>query len=466
MIGPRLSAVLSAAAVGVALGACGGTLYDPARVPASGAGITCTPPAHACGNACVPQTIAQCGPSCAACGAPANATATCASGPDGEYACGYACPAGLFACPAGCCRATQVFAGGNHSCAILSDTSLACWGSNDAGQLGVGPAGGFSQSPVLALDPGVTQAALGAHHTCAVQAGAVKCFGSNLDGQLGQTPVSAGDPTPVTVAGLTGVTRLAAGTAHTCAVAGGAVRCWGRNAQGQLGTGSASATPATDWVSSLVTTGASDVASLLDTTCALVAGQVSCWGANGTGQIGDPAAPNPQPTPDPVTLPSTATILAVGGDHSCAVVAGNGLWCWGANDRGQLGTGSTGATQTTPVQASRIDNNKLSIWAAPGASFTCSAKDAVQVTCNGANNQEQTGVAPASTSNTGNGPVAFGNGFVGGAAGLEHACALVDVAPPSSTLVVKCWGRNAEGQLGRATAPAGSPSASPDLVGP
>jgi hypothetical protein len=463
MIRARLAAALSAAAVGVALGACGGTLYDPGKIPASGSGITCTPPAHACGSACVPQTIAQCGPSCAACGAPANATATCDPGLDGEYACGYACPAGLFACPAGCCRATQVFAGGNHSCAILSDTSLVCWGSNDAGQLGVAPVGGFSQGPVLALDPGVTQAALGAHHTCAVQAGAVKCWGSNDQGQLGVLPAGPGGPSPVTVSGLNSVTRLAAGTHHSCAVDGGAVRCWGRNVEGQLGNGN-TFVPATDWVSSLVTTGASDVASLADTTCAIVAGQVKCWGANGTGQIGDPAAPSPtQPTPDPVTLASTATKLAVGGDHACAVVAGNGLYCWGANDKGQLGTGSTGGTQTSPIQASNIDN-KASIWAASGASFTCSAKDAVQARCNGANNQEQTGRTPASL--TGDGTVGFSNGFVGGAMGLEHACALVDVAPPSGTLVVKCWGRNAEGQLGRATSPAGAPAAIPDLVGP
>ena len=466
-------AALAVAFLGeLALGACGGTLYDPGRVPAKDAGssLACTDPtAHACGGACVPQDVSACGASCSPCpGAPANATATCAAGVDGAWACGFACDPGWFACGAACCRATRVAAGGDHSCAILDDGSLACWGANDAGQLGVATATPSSQHPVRPLGPGVTDVALGSRHTCAIQAGDLKCWGANSDGQLGIGSASTGGPTPVTVA-LAGATKVAAGTYHTCAlVAGGAVRCWGWNAFGQLGNGSLLPDYAATPVSSLVLSGATDLASRADTTCALVGSQLRCWGANAAGQVGDPLAPSPQPTPDPAALPTTGgtapSFLAVGSGHACAGMTAEGLYCWGDDGNGQLGASVVGGTQPSPIPASRIDPGARAIRAIAGAAFTCSGQDALALVCAGANDQGQTGAPPSAA---GEGTVTFAGNVLSAAAGLEHACALVDLTPTAGpTPVVKCWGRNAEGQLGRATSPAGAPSPTPEVVGP
>jgi alpha-tubulin suppressor-like RCC1 family protein len=466
-----LAVVAVAAAAGLVLGACGGTLYDPGRLPAkdAGAGLTCTEPGtHACGDACVSQDAGHCG-TCDPCPAPpANASpvATCTPGAGGDYACGFTCNPGFFTCGAACCAATAVAAGGNHSCAVLDDGSLTCWGANDAGQLDPTLAATSSQRPVRVLASGVTHVALGAHHTCAIQAGAVRCWGANDAGQLGSGAVGGG-PGPFTVP-VVGATLIAAGTHHTCAiVAGGAVRCWGTNLAGQLGTGgvsSASGSP----TSSLVTASATAVATLADTTCALVGAQVRCWGANGTGQIGNLTAPNPQPTPDPAAIPTTGGTLpgfiAVGGGHACAGMSPGGLTCWGDDSKTQLGSTSSVTQSSTPLQANKIDNNQLSIRAIAGAAFTCSGKDALELKCAGANDQGQTGSPPSPTAE---GTVTFGGNILAASAGLEHACALVDLTPTATpTLVVQCWGRNAEGQLGRKTTPAGSPSASPVLVGP
>jgi len=467
----RLVAWAVAAAAGFVLGACGGTLYDPSRIPASdaGAGLACSDPAtHACGGVCIPQDVAACGASCSPCAAaPQNATATCRPDSGGAYACGFACDPGWFACGSACCRATKVAAGGDHSCAILDDGSLACWGANDAGQLGVPTAIASSTHPVRPLGPGVTDVALGSRHTCVIQGSSVKCWGANSDGQLGSGSAGTGGPTPVTVS-LSGATRLAAGTYHTCAlVAGGAVKCWGWNALGQLGLGNVLPDLAASPASSLVTAGATDVAALSDTTCALVGTQVRCWGANLTGQIGNGTTDaSGHPTPDPAALSTTATpsFIAVGGAHVCAGLSPGGLFCWGDNSKTQLGSTSSTTPVTTPIQANKIDNNQRSVLAVAGGAFTCSGKDALELACAGANDQGQTGAPPSVTAE---GTVTFGGNVLQAAAGLEHACALVDLTPAgTSTPVVKCWGRNAEGQLGRATSPAGSPSASPDLVGP
>jgi alpha-tubulin suppressor-like RCC1 family protein len=465
---PRALAVLAAAA-GVALGACSGTLYDPARIPTTNpSGLTCTPPTHACDDACVAQSTTQCGSSCATCAAhPPNATAACLPA-GGDFACGYSCDPGLFACAAGCCRATDVAAGGNHSCAILDDGSLTCWGANDAGQLGVSTATASSQSPVRSLDgPGVSAVALGFRHTCAIQAGAVKCWGANEDGQLGTGSIGPGGPTPVPVS-LAGATMLAAGTKHTCAlVAGGAVTCWGWNAYGQLGIGSTSPDKLAP-TPSLVTSSASAIGVRADTTCALVGAQVLCFGANPKGQIGNPAAADPQPTPDPATLPTTGgaapTFIAVGSGHACAGLTPGGLFCWGDNSLSQLGSTSTATSSTTPIQADKIDNNRQAILAISGAAFTCSGKDRTGLKCAGANDQGQAG-QPLSVSAEGD--VTFGGNIISAGAGLDHGCVLVDLTPTGTpTPVVKCWGRNAEGQLGRSTNPAGSPDPSPLVVGP
>jgi alpha-tubulin suppressor-like RCC1 family protein len=466
------------AAAGFALGACGGTLYDPDHVPVKEAGgLTCSAGTHACGGVCVAQDVNACGSSCQACGAaPANATETCAPS-GGDYACRFRCDAGWFTSGdgLGCRRAGSVFAGGNHACAALTDGSLSCWGANDSGQLGAN-VGASSLHPVRALPfepngidttaPG--QVALGLTHTCAIQSGTVKCWGANFDGQLGTGDLLGGGPTPVIVA-LPGARRLAAGRYHTCAlVTAGGVTCWGWNASGQLGLGSTFPDKVPSPTPSLVASGASDVAANAESTCALVGTKVMCFGANGFGQVGN-GSTTMQPTPDPVLLPTTGTavptVLAVGGQHACAGLTpagqpNSGLYCWGDNSKTQLGSDTFIASfSPTPIQAHKIDGNRLSLRVIAGDAFTCTSKDDAEFKCQGANDQgqiPQTPIAP-----TAEGGFIF-TSILSAGAGLDHGCVLDDLAAPA----VKCWGANAVGQLGRPTSPAGSGSATPDLVGP
>ena len=451
---------LAALALAAALSACGGTLYDAAGVPVvTTSGPPCIAPSHVCGGQCVAQSPAACGSGCSACAGATGATATCDEVSAGTFSCGYTCPEGQLACPSGCCHPTAVAAGAAHACAVTDAQSLVCWGLNDRGQ--VGPAGGGAAvpRPVQVFPDGVTAVSAGAHHTCAVRAGAVTCWGANDGGQLGTGSAGSGGPTPV-AAGLSGVAALALGTAHSCALtSGGTIRCWGANASGQLGAGDTA--PRVGQKSTPVGSGASLLAGGGDTSCAVAGGGPICWGADARGQSG--AGPGgatrpPRSTPGAVAgVPAgTPVSLAVGGLHACASYGGAiGLWCWGADDAAQLGAGAIGPDALSAIQASKVDNKARSVAVAAGGGHTCSAKDAVELTCAGRNDQQQGG-APSPDPLLEGPPISLGGNLVvaGGpasawAAGGDFTCALVDVA---GAVGVKCWGGNGSGQLGRGTA--------------
>ena len=121
----------------------------------------------------------------------------------------------------------DVAAGSSHSCAILADKTVKCWGYNGSGQLGDGT---WAQNPrpvAVSGLTGATQLALGSSHSCALVTGATaKCWGYNGSGQLGDGTFSTSG-VPVKVRSLTGVKQIASGASHTCAlVTGGKVKCW------------------------------------------------------------------------------------------------------------------------------------------------------------------------------------------------------------------------------------------------
>ncbi|HEX7487525.1 MAG TPA: hypothetical protein VF341_01360, partial [Anaeromyxobacteraceae bacterium] len=250
----RLALAVSAA---VAL-ACGDTLIDhggSAFLHTSGGGgggggggpgLACQAPNHVCGDACVAEDASSCSDACTVCpAAPAHATGVCSS-----HACGFQCSPGYLRCAAGCCTAIAVAGGAAHTCAVASDGSVACWGANDAGQLGLASTIQQSLSPAIVTGiSGATAVAAGGSHACAIASGAAWCWGSNALGQLGDGTTTS-SATPVAVTGLAGVALkdIVAGGSHTCArAASGAVYCWGNNGSGQLGSGTVgvnSSTPA------------------------------------------------------------------------------------------------------------------------------------------------------------------------------------------------------------------------------
>jgi alpha-tubulin suppressor-like RCC1 family protein len=346
-----------------------------------------------------------------------------------------------------------VTAGLSHTCALNAAGSVLCWGDNTYGQLGTGTRTLAASNPYPRSVSVLTDAkavAAGDAHTCALTTdGWVMCWGSNAYGQLGDgTTVS--QIAPVTVTGLiSGVQQIAAGGTHTCALtAAGGIKCWGDQ------TASPEDVPG-------LTSGVSAIAAGFMHTCAIVGdaatgGAVQCWGANDTGQLGNGTTTSSS-TPVAVQgLDSGVKAISAGGapvdrftagGHSCAVTTAGAVKCWGWNDEGQLGDGTI-VNRLAPVNVTGIASGALDVSA--GDKHTCAliggaVAGTAGVKCWGQNRYGQLGVGTTEAYPT---PVQVG-GFTGGvnaiAAGGAHTCAVTEEGG------AKCWGRNAAGQLGNFT---------------
>lgn len=360
-----------------------------------------------------------------------------------------------------------ISAGGYHSCALSNNGAVQCWGDNTVGALGKGnTTSSSSPVPVSGLNAGVIAIAAGGYHTCALgSAGGVWCWGSNSSGQLGNGSTTD-SYTPVAVVGLpAGVVALAAGEMHTCALtANGGVWCWGFNSYYQLGnTNGNSAVPVA--VAGLPAVTA--IAAGSDHNCVLTSsGGVQCWGFNNQGQLGNGSTTW---SAAPVAVSGlSAGVTAIGSgqyaDHTCAVQSGS-LWCWGYNDSGQLGDGSTNDSNV-PVHVSGLYNGAVAVAAAQHSTFLLTTAGGVQSWGYNADGE------------LGNGNISFGNGglttsvtpvslagfipldpaTVG--AGEYHSCVLTKSGTPF------CWGLNGNGQLGINTqhGQVTSPAAVPNLA--
>jgi len=333
--------------------------------------------------------------------------------------------------------------GGGHTCAVMTGGAVLCWGYNVSGQLGDGTTTDrLTPTPVSGLSAGVGTVAVGDSFSCAVMTGgAALCWGDNYFGQLGDGTTSD-RPTPIPVGGLPGgVSSITAGQMHTCAVTtGGDVTCWGGNWTGQLGDGTTAIRPTATPVTSL----ASGVASIAvgRTVCATTSGGAAmCWGANRYGQLGD-GTTTIRLVPTPVSgLGSGVEAIATGSQHVCAVTTGGAALCWGWNAYGQLGDGTT-TDRWTPTPVSGLESGVLAI--AAGGSHTCALMTGGAVRCWGSNAYGQLGNGTAVTPWTT--PTAVSGLESGGAAaivtGYRHSCAVTTGG------AAKCWGDNSMGQLG------------------
>jgi alpha-tubulin suppressor-like RCC1 family protein/PKD repeat protein len=244
----------------------------------------------------------------------------------------------------GITTATAIAAGGAHTCALLADGTAQCWGNNGNGQLGSDTFSPFFNPIPDAVDgiSAVMAVTAGSSHTCALLAdGTVRCWGFNGFGQLGNGSL-ADSSDPVTVSGLSTATAVSAGSSHTCALlADRTVQCWGA---------AFSRTPVE--VAGITT--ATAIAAGGSHTCARLAdGTVACWGSNSDGQLGNDSTMD-STTPVAVHDITAATAIAAGFRHTCARLTGGTVQCWGDNQNGQLGDGTTTAA-TTPVAVSRIE---------------------------------------------------------------------------------------------------------------
>ena len=189
--------------------------------------------------------------------------------------------------------AREIILGDEHSCAHLDDDSLVCWGENFEGQLGVGDTTDRSNPTEVTFSSNKTAEKIGCgfSHTCAIlNDGSLVCWGFNNLGQLGVGDATDRN-TPASVNLGTDRTALdiALGQYHTCALLDDeSVKCWGFNSNGQLGDGTTTSRNAPVAVALPTGVKAKEIYAGSSYTCALLDdNSYVCWGANYFGQLLD-----------------------------------------------------------------------------------------------------------------------------------------------------------------------------------
>jgi alpha-tubulin suppressor-like RCC1 family protein len=278
----------------------------------------------------------------------------------------------------------SVAANFSSNCALKKDATVTCWGSNSAwqGGLGTNSPGQIPPTQVPGLS-GVTAVGAAYEAFCALLADkTVKCWGNNSS-YSSQLPIaSTSVPSPTLVPGLTDVASLGIGQGgHSCVVkTNGTVACWGQNGRGQVGDGT-TISPRTSPVAVPGLTNVAAVAANNDFSCALkYDGTVSCWGSNFYYQLGNGTGVNSN-TPVPVTGLNDAVAISLGSNHACALKESGTVACWGRAVFGALGDGYVGDGKV-PVIASGL-TNAVAIGTNNGNS--CALKNTGEIFCWGEN---------------------------------------------------------------------------------
>ena len=335
-----------------------------------------------------------------------------------------------------------VIAGGMHTCFVGAEGKVFCWGANDRGQLGNGGTTRSASPSVVAIDLRFTAMAAGLSHNCAIaRGGSAWCWGANDHGQLGDR-TTAQHSMPARVSGNRSFTAITVGAAHSCALDdSGSAWCWGSNEQGQLGAFGGEGT--TESSTPLAVAWRGRFAAIVagwNFTCALeVSGRAMCWGAGGSGELGD-GGTGTRRVPGWVNTDRTFTSIAAGSAHACAVTPEGDVYCWGRNNGGQLGDGSR-VDRATPA---RVKSTEHFVAIAAGAVHTCALTVTGEAFCWGRNNYGQLGDGGTGDQTV---PVAVAGGhiFASLRAFGSHTCGT------TTSGEAFCWGYNLEGQLGDGT---------------
>lgn len=405
--------------------------------------VSCSAAEKSCGTRCAQRSDPETGcgaPSCLPCPGAEHGKSGCS-----DQRCALTCDGGFYRCTSGCCalQSAPVAAGFNHTCATARSGALYCWGSNTHGQLG-------DQSQerrvlpalVFGLEGGARSVATGADFTLATTpSGSTLSWGSNALGNLGNG-MKDGRATPGPIPGLDETSYVKANGFFGCAVSrAGRVACWGYNVSGVVGSGTSSSevrTPepvrqAEPFVQ-LATSPAH--------ACAVgVSGALYCWGTNDRGQLGPSQLASAKA---PVLVASIGEVdaVATGASHTCVIARDGAVRCWGDNSTAQLGVGDTNE-RLSIVDVIGPNGGARSIVA--GSRCTCVTLSSGAVQCWGllrtglGVGTGATEIVRRPTNVDVGGPVASLS------AGAEHACArLLDGR-------VRCWGANQAGQLGDGT---------------
>jgi alpha-tubulin suppressor-like RCC1 family protein len=295
-----------------------------------------------------------------------------------------------------------------YGCAITTDQELWCWGDIGYGKLGTGtpgvpcradnslgiPSGQCEPSPVhvAALTKAVIQVSTGFWHTCAVETDhTLWCWGEGTSGVLGVGSFSEADtPAQVTALGSQ-VAEVRVGSRHTCArKTDGTLWCWGDTTAGALGNGTTTGQPDAGGSEALpiqVKALGKEVAEVTAGeyhTCARKTdGTLWCWGDNTYGELGDGTTVMKSAPVQVTALGSSVVEVAAGRAHTCARKKDGSLWCWGGNQYGQLGDGTT-TNRPAPVAAFGADTLRV----AAGGYGTCAEKTDGSLWCWGEGNPD------------------------------------------------------------------------------
>ena len=365
--------------------------------------------------------------------------------------------------------AVDISGGGRHTCAVLSDGSVSCWGKNIDGQLGDGSGGAggvenrYSPTQTGSLGTGRTAVSIssGSISTCAIlDNGSISCWGHNGHGQLGDGNCGSGldcwENLPVQTDSLGGgrtAVKLSSGLFFRCGILDeGNVSCWGIGGNGQIGDGDTTSHSTPTQTNNVGGLGedatAVDIASGGYHSCAILNdGNVSCWGNNFYGQLGTGESQDESSPTQTQSLGDNRTAVAISAGlyHTCAILDDGSVSCWGSDNDGQLGIGGgSGDYETSPTPTASLGVGRTAVAISSGGDHTCVILDDGSVSCWGMNNYGQLGDEsvsnrhePTQTSSLGSGRTA-----VSISAGALHTCVILDDGS------VSCWGQNDDGQLG------------------
>ena len=334
----------------------------------------------------------------------------------------------------------ELAAGDAHSCARFADGRVQCWGDNGDGELGVEGRSDIAlpRAPIELAAPALAVRA-GKAFTCALlETGEVWCWGNNARQQLGaEEPYNSHEPTRIPNL-PTDIIRLTTGSRFACAEsAASGLYCWGDNTSDQLGTSSGGASLSPHNIAAVPR----DIAQLTageHFACALTdAGKVWCWGANRQGQLGEQTTGDATPR-EVSSLPPHIEQLSAGGDTACALARqGDGaseVWCWGEDQTSEEPVSKPPhKLETLP---SDVDMVRV------GKHHSCAHSPSRGLYCWGANAKGEAGVEPAPVSSVGTIDSESTRGITQLALGSSHSCAL------DREHQTWCWGNNYDGQLG------------------
>lgn len=304
---------------------------------------------------------------------------------------------------------TQIYAKQSRTCIILNDNTASCWGFNEDGQAGDDSTNTYKSPSVKVQFPdgkGVKSMGMGLKHTCAIlEDDNLTCWGLDSHGALGNGNSDTSDkytPQTITTPSDRKVVKVEPGHSHTCILLDdGGVMCWGKDNTGQLGNGDTSDTIHTPSSNVELPEGraATDLSVGDHHSCALLDnGSVTCWGHNNYGQLGDNTTTN-RPIPIYPHLPagSSAVSVAVGPYNSCAILENSSLYCWGHNHYGRLGIGVSGGVYSTPMFVEEATNIvDLSV----NYDHSCGLSENGSISCWGRGKYGPLGIGSGSDKNT------------------------------------------------------------------